>query len=248
MPISEKRGRISVRDLLSLQNIDVHYGDVQVLWDCALDVREGEIVALFGGNGVGKTSLLRAVSRLIGVTSGRILFAGRDISALQPHELPQLGIAHVPEGRHVFAQMTVQENLELGGYAPRVRKVQKERMKAVYELFPVLQERRNHAAGVLSGGQQQMLAIGRGLMAEPRLLMLDEPSLGLAPSIVATLFETIKRIKSSGVTIVLVEQNLWESLEVADRYYLMESGRIVSSGTPGQLQENESFRQVYLGL
>jgi branched-chain amino acid transport system ATP-binding protein len=248
MPISGKNGRRSVRELLSLQNIDVHYGDVQVLWNCALDVREGEAVALFGGNGVGKTSLLRAVSRLTSITSGRILFAGRDISALQPHELPQLGIAHVPEGRHVFAQMTVQENLELGGYAPRVRKMQKQRMKSVYELFPVLQERRNHAAGVLSGGQQQMLAIGRGLMAEPRLLMLDEPSLGLAPSIVATLFETIRRIKSSGVTIVLVEQNLWEALEVADRYYLMESGRIVSSGTPGQLQENESFRQVYLGL
>jgi branched-chain amino acid transport system ATP-binding protein len=237
-----------LRELLSVQDIDVHYGDVQVVWGCSLDVREGEIVALFGGNGAGKTSILRAVSRLISIGSGRIVLAGRDISEVDAHELPQLGLAHVPEGRHVFPQMTVEENLELGGYAPRVRKQQKERMEEVYELFPVLKERRKSIAGVLSGGQQQMLAIGRGLMAKPRLLMLDEPSLGLAPSIVATLFETIKKIKSSGVTILLVEQNLWESLEVADRYYLMESGRIVSSGTPGQLQENESFRRVYLGL
>jgi branched-chain amino acid transport system ATP-binding protein len=233
---------------LSVQNIDVHYGDVQVVWGCSLDVRAGEVVALFGGNGAGKTSMLRAISRLIDVTSGRILFAGRDVSELQPHELPELGIAHVPEGRHVFPQMTVRENLELGGYAPRVRKHQKVRMEAVYDLFPVLKERRKSAAGVLSGGQQQMLAIGRGLMADPKLLMLDEPSLGLAPGIVATVFETIRKIKSLGVTVLLVEQNLSESLEVADRYYLIASGRILSSDVPGKLREDERFRQVYLGV
>jgi branched-chain amino acid transport system ATP-binding protein len=205
-------------------------------------------VALFGGNGAGKTTILRAISRLIDTTAGRIFFSGREISQVRAHELPELGVAHVPEGRHVFAQMTVQENLELGGYAPRVRRQQKDRMDAVFSLFPVLKERRKSLAGVLSGGQQQMLAISRGLMADPKLLILDEPTLGLAPAIVATLFETILRIKSLGVTILLVEQNLWDSLEVADRYYLIANGRIVSSDVPGKLREDEKFRQVYLGL
>jgi len=235
-------------NLLSVENIDVCYGDVQVLWNCSLEVRQGEIVALFGGNNVGKTTTLRAISRLLKLRAGRIVFDGHEISRMEAHELTELGIAHVPEGRRVFPQMTVEENLELGAYARRVRPRRWRTMAAVYQLFPALAERRRTAAGLLSGGQQQMLAIGRGLMAEPRLLMLDEPSLGLAPSIVATLFATIKTVKSSGVTILLVEQNLWESLEVADRYYLMETGKVVSSGMPGQLRENETFRQVYLGL
>lgn len=234
--------------LLSVENIDVCYGDVQVLWDCSLEISEGEIVALFGGNNVGKTTTLRAISRLLGLKSGRIVFDGREISRMRAHELLELGIAHVPEGRHVFPYMTVQENLELGAYAWRVRSHRWEKMASMYDLFPVLKERRKSPAGLLSGGQQQMLAIARGLMAEPRLLLLDEPSLGLAPSIVATLFETIQTICSSGVTILIVEQNLWETLEIADRYYLMETGRIVSSGRPGQLQENEAFRKAYLGM
>ncbi|MGC2775486.1 MAG: ABC transporter ATP-binding protein [Bradyrhizobium sp.] len=231
-----------------MQDIDVCYGDVQVLWGCSLDVRQGEIVALFGGNGVGKTSTLRAISRLVGLKAGRIVLEGRDISHLAPHLLPELGIAHVPEGRHVFPQMTVEENLELGAYPPRVRRQCKQRMATVYELFPVLRERRTAFAGVLSGGQQQMLAIGRGLMADPKLLMLDEPSLGLAPAVVATLFERIKQINELGVTVLLVEQNLWESMEIADRYYLMETGKVVSSGAPGQLREDVAFRRAYLGL
>ncbi len=235
-------------NLLSVDNIDVCYGDVQVLWNCSLEVRQGEIVALLGGNNVGKTTTLRAISRLLKLKTGRIVFDGHEISRMEAHELIELGIAHVPEGRHVFPEMTVEENLELGAYARRVRPHRRQTMAAVHELFPVLKERRRSAAGLLSGGQQQMLAIGRGLMAEPRLLMLDEPSLGLAPSIVTTLFETIKSIKSSGVTILLVEQNLWETMAIADRYYLMETGRVVSSGTPGKLQENETFRQAYLGL
>ncbi len=235
-------------NLLSVDNIDVCYGDAQVLWNCSLEVRQGEIVALFGGNNVGKTTTLRAISRLLKLKAGRIVFDGHEISRMEAHELTELGIAHVPEGRQVFPQMTVEENLELGAYARRVRARRWHTMATVYDLFPALKERRRSPAGLLSGGQQQMLAIGRGLMAEPRLLMLDEPSLGLAPSIVATLFATIKTIKSSGVTILLVEQNVWASLEVADRYYLMETGRVVSSGMPGQLQENEAFRQAYLGL
>jgi branched-chain amino acid transport system ATP-binding protein len=235
-------------ELLSVQSIDVRYGDVQVVWGCSLEIREGEVIALFGGNGAGKTTILRAISRLVEVTSGRIVFLGRELSRLEAHQLPDLGLIHVPEGRHVFPQMTVQENLELGSYAPRLRKGMKERMEAVFELFPVLKERRKSAAGVLSGGQQQMLAIGRGLMAYPRLLMLDEPSLGLAPSIVETLFETIRKIRSFGVTVLLVEQNLWDSLEIADRYYLIASGRIVSTDVPGKLREDEEFRQAYLGM
>jgi branched-chain amino acid transport system ATP-binding protein len=221
-------------NVLSVENIDVYYGDVQVLWNCSLNVSQGEIVALFGGNNVGKTTTLRAISRLLGLKAGRIVFDGREISRMEAHELTGLGIAHVPEGRHA--------------YPARVRSRRRQTMARMYDLFPVLKERRKSSAGLLSGGQQQMLAIARGLMAEPRLLLLDEPSLGLAPSIVSTLFETITSIRSLGVTILLVEQNLWESLEIADRYYLMETGRVVSSGIPGHLQQNEAFRQAYLGV
>lgn len=235
-------------ELLAVQQIDVCYGEVQVVWGCSLEVRQGEIVALFGGNGAGKTTVLRTVSRLVPLKAGRIVFDGQDISGLPAHRLPEQGLAHVPEGRHVFAQMTVQENLEMGAYAPRMRARRGERMEAVFELFPVLKERRKAPAGVLSGGQQQMLAIGRGLMAEPKLLMLDEPSLGLAPGVVETLFETIRAIKALGVTVLLVEQNLWESMEIADRYYLIASGRIVSSGVPGKLREDGEFRRAYLGI
>lgn len=248
MPISERKDRDVSPELLSVENIDVKYGDVQVVWDCSLKVHVGEVVALFGGNGAGKTSTLRAISRLIDLSGGHVAFAGRDISRLQAHELPQLGLTHVPEGRHVFPQMSVRENLELGGYVPRVRPRRNELMDAVFELFPVLKERQGSQAGVLSGGQQQMLAIGRGLMADPKLLMLDEPSLGLAPAIVATLFDTIRKIKSLGVTVLLVEQNVWELLEIADRYYLIASGQIVSSDVPDRLREDDTFRQVYLGL
>ena len=235
-------------ELLSARNIDACYGEVQVLWSCSLDVREGEIVALFGGNGAGKTTVLRAISGLVRPKAGLIRFRGEDVSALDAYELPQRGLAHVPEGRHVFPQMTVQENLEMGAYAPRVRARRFERMETVFELFPALKERRKAAAGVLSGGQQQMLAIGRGLMADPKLLLLDEPSLGLAPSIVTMLFETISRIRALGVTVLLVEQNLWESMEIADRYYLIATGKIVSTGVPGQLRQDELFKQAYLGV
>jgi branched-chain amino acid transport system ATP-binding protein len=235
-------------ELLSVQQLDACYGDVQVVWNCSLEVRQGEIVALFGGNGAGKTTMLRAISGLIKPKAGRIAFDGRDVSSLEAHELPELGLAHVPEGRHVFPQMTVQENLEMGAYARRMRARRGERMAAVFDLFPALRERRKAAAGVLSGGQQQMLAIGRGLMAEPKLLLLDEPSLGLAPAIVTKLFETIGSIKALGVTVLLVEQNLWETIEIADRYYLMASGKIVSSDVPGKLREDQAFRRAYLGI
>ena len=234
--------------LLSVRNIDVCYGEVQVLRDCSLDVRRGEIVALFGGNGAGKTTMLRTISGLVKPNAGQVVFGGEVISRLEAHQLPNLGLAHVPEGRHVFPQMTVQENLEMGAYAPRVRARRRENLAAVYELFPALKERRRAPAGVLSGGQQQMLAIGRGLMAEPKLLLLDEPSLGLAPSIVTTLFETISKTRALGVTVLLVEQNLWETMEIADWYYLIASGEIVSSDVPGKLREDKTFRRAYLGV
>jgi len=234
--------------LLSVRNIDVCYGEVQVLRDCSLDVRRGEIVALFGGNGAGKTTMLRTISGLVKPNAGQVVFGGEVISRLEAHQLPDLGLAHVPEGRHVFPQMTVQENLEMGAYAPRVRARRRENLAAVYELFPALKERRRAPAGVLSGGQQQMLAIGRGLMAEPKLLLLDEPSLGLAPSIVTTLFETISKTRALGVTVLLVEQNLWETMEIADWYYLIASGEIVSSDVPGKLREDKTFRRAYLGV
>lgn len=234
--------------LLSVQNIDVSYGEVQVVRNCSLEVRQGEIVALFGGNGAGKTTMLRSISGLVKPGAGQITFDGRVISSLEAHQLPELGLAHVPEGRHVFPQMTVQENLEMGAYAPRVRRRRNENMAAVFELFPALKERRKAAAGVLSGGQQQMLAIGRGLMAEPKLLLLDEPSLGLAPAIVTDLFETISKTRALGVTVLLVEQNLWESMEIADWYYLIATGEIVSNDVPGKLREDKAFRRVYLGV
>jgi branched-chain amino acid transport system ATP-binding protein len=234
--------------LLEVRNLDAAYGEVQVLWDCSIDIGKGEIVALFGGNGAGKTTILRVISGLVRPKVGQVIFYGREISTLHAHELPGLGIAHVPEGRHVFPQMTVQENLEMGAYPKPLRARRRERMASVFDLFPVLREKRSVQAGVLSGGQQQMLAIGRGLMADPKLLLLDEPSLGLAPAVVATLFETIARIRSLGVTVLLVEQNLWKSLEVADRYYLIASGKIVTSGVPGKLREDEAFRRAYFGV
>jgi branched-chain amino acid transport system ATP-binding protein len=237
-----------MRELLAVHDIDVGYGDVQVIWGCSLAVNQGEIVALFGGNGAGKTTTLRAISRLVGLNAGRIEFDGRDVSNLPAHALPELGLAHVPEGRHMFPLMTVEENLELGAYPRRIRGQVKERLATVYDLFPPLKERRHSLAKVLSGGQQQMVAIGRGLMADPKLLMLDEPSLGLAPSVVSTLFETIHKIRQLGVTVLLVEQNLWESMEIADRFYLIETGKVVSNGVPSQLREDQRFREAYLGL
>lgn len=248
MPISAKRKGWDLSDLLSVRQMDVSYGDVQVVWNSSLNVRQGEIVALFGGNGAGKTTTLRAISGLIPLKGGQILFDGEDISGLEAHHMPELGLTHVPEGRHVFPQMTIQENLEMGAYPKRTRFNTRERLATIYELFPVLKERRSNLAGVLSGGQQQMLAIGRGLMAEPKLIMLDEPSLGLAPAIVTTLFETIAKIKALGVTVLLVEQNLWETIEVADRYYLMAAGKVVSTGVPDMLKQDAEFRQAYLGM
>lgn len=235
-------------ELLTLEHVDACYGEVQVTWDCSFNVSQGEVVALLGGNGAGKTTLLRTISGLIKPKAGRVLLDGRDVSRLEPHRLPELGLVHVPEGRHVFSQMTVQENLDMGAFAPRARAQRGERLNTVFELFPALKERRRSLAGALSGGQQQMLALARGLMGNPKLLLLDEPSLGLAPAIVLSLFEIILQIKALGVTVLLVEQNYAQSMEVADRYYLISSGRMVTGSAPGKQDEDLALRRAYLGV
>ncbi len=234
-------------DLLKVEGIDASYGDLKVLNGLSLDVEKGEVVALLGGNGVGKTTTLRAISGLIRPSKGRILFCGEDITSVPAHQLPERGIVHVPEGRCVFRHMSVRENLELGAYPRRVRARMQKNIAAVFDLFPVLAERQETAAGLLSGGQQQMLAIARGLMAEPQLLLLDEPSLGLAPAIVTLMFETVERVRNLGITVLLVEQNLWETLEVADRYYLMATGSVISQGSTKDLTHDTAFKEAYLG-
>jgi branched-chain amino acid transport system ATP-binding protein len=234
--------------MLRVDSINVSYGDVQVLEDVSLNVGAEEIVALVGANGAGKTTLLRAVSGLIHPASGEILLEGNTIHKLPPHKVVDMGIAHVPEGRHLFPEMTVQENLEMGARPARAREHRSESFDRVGKLFPVLLERRAQIAGTLSGGEQQMLAIGRALMSRPRLLLLDEPSLGIAPIVVEMLFDTIRKINQEGVTVLLVEQNALDSLELAHRGYVIENGRIVKQGAADALLEDDAVKEAYLGV
>jgi branched-chain amino acid transport system ATP-binding protein len=234
--------------LLALEAIEVGYGDVTAVGEVSLEVRQGETVALIGSNGAGKTTTLRAISGLLPLRRGVIRFAGERVDGLSPAEIAARGIAHVPEGRQLFPSMTVLENLELGcrGAASRARK--KETLERVFELFPRLWERRRQLAGTLSGGEQQMCAIGRGLMACPTLLMLDEPSLGLAPVTVGAIFENLTRINAQGTTILLVEQNVLRSLQLSRRGYVLENGRIALSGPATDLLASGHIKQAYLGL
>lgn len=232
--------------LLAVESLDVYYGKTCALRDVSLNVAEGEVVAVLGPNGAGKTTLLRTISGLIRPTSGRIVWQGEDIAASPPDKVVGLGIIHVPQGRRVFPNMTVQENLEMGLFLRRFRERPEDSLARVYALFPVLKERRRQLAGTLSGGEQQMLAIGRGLMGSPRLLMLDEPSLGLAPIMVETLYAKIAEIASSGVTILLVEQNAVRALGVARRAYFLEAGRVTLSGDASGLREQDVVK-AYLG-
>ncbi len=234
--------------MLRVDNIDVFYGEVQALWGVSLEVHEGEIVALIGSNGAGKTTTLRTISGLLRPRSGHIFFQDRDISQEAPSEIVALGIAHIPEGRQLWPGMSVEENLRLGAYNSNARPHVEESLAWVYELFPRLKERRRQRAGTLSGGEQQMCAIARGLMSRPRLLMLDEPSLGLAPMLVEMVFEVLQRINKEGVTILLVEQNVHHALEIADRAYVLETGHITLSGPARDLVENEHVRRAYLGV
>ncbi len=234
--------------LLSVDGLAAGYGDLQVLWDVSLRVEEGSLTTLIGGNGGGKTTTLRSISGLLPARRGAIHFAGRDLAGVSPNRIAGAGIAHVPEGRRVFPLMTVAENLELGAYAARARTERAATLREVFALFPPLAERRRQIAGSLSGGEQQMLAIGRALMARPRLLMLDEPSIGLMPRLVDDLFETLAEINRRGLTVLLVEQNVREAMALATHFYVLENGRIVRAGTGGEFVEDEQLREAYLGV
>jgi len=234
--------------MLEVHHIHVYYGDIQVLWDVSLRVMSGEIVSIVGANGAGKTTLLKTISGLLHPRSGSLKFLGQGIEDKLPSKIVELGIGHVPEGRKLFTTLTVLENLELGAYVPRARPRRQETLKRVFRLFPILEERKYQVAGTLSGGEQQMLAIGRGLMALPRLLMLDELSLGLAPIFVSHMFEAIKEINRSGTTILLVEQNLRRALEISHRAYVLQNGRIVLEGKGAELLQNIHVQKAYLGL
>jgi branched-chain amino acid transport system ATP-binding protein len=234
--------------VFEVKEIDVFYGDAQALYGLSLQVREGEVVTLVGANGAGKTTTLRAISGLRPVARGEIVFEGRSLVGVPAHRRAELGIALVPEGRELWPQLTVRENLELGAYGKAARSHLSESLERVYELFPVVKERSRQVAGSMSGGEQQMVAIARALMTRPRLLMLDEPSLGLAPVVVAQVFDTIQRLHAEGLTILLVEQNLKKALEMADRGYVVETGSISIQGTAADLLADPTIRSAYLGV
>ena len=233
--------------VLAVEDLVTHYGPVEALKGISLHVSRGEIVTLIGANGAGKSTTLRTISGIVRPTRGRITYEGKDLTTLPPERIVALGIAHVPEGRRVFPQMSVLENLELGAYTRSDKRAIQEDLERVFALFPRLAERRNQLAGTMSGGEQQMLAIGRALMARPRLLLLDEPSMGLAPIIVENIFAVIQDINRQGTTILLVEQNANLALSVAHKGYVLETGRIALSDTAEQLRENEAVRRAYLG-
>ena len=234
--------------MLEVRGLSVAYGDVRVLHDVTLRVGEREIVSLVGANGAGKTTTLRAVSGLLPVLGGEATFEGKTLTGLPPSRIVQRGIAHVPEGRQLFTNMTVAENLEMGAYLPRAKSALAQTLAWVTALFPRLGERREQLAGTLSGGEQQMLAIGRALMSRPRLLILDEPSLGLAPIMVKAIFDAVGRINAEGTTVLLVEQNLVQSLRLSHRGYVLETGRIVLAGSGAELLANPHTRKAFLGL
>jgi branched-chain amino acid transport system ATP-binding protein len=234
--------------MLELKSVRAGYGTFQALFDVTLDVRRGEAVAVIGPNGAGKTTLMRVISGLIRPTAGAVAMEGVDLVATPAHRIIELGVAHVPENRRLFPRMSVEDNLMMGGFMPAARSKFRQRLDFVYELFPRLRERRHQLAGTMSGGEQQMCAIGRALMSEPRLLLLDEPSAGLAPVIVQQVFELVKRIRAGGLTVLIVEQNVQQVLRVVDRAYLLKAGRIRSAGTAARLLESETIREAYLGV
>ncbi|HXZ92408.1 MAG TPA: ABC transporter ATP-binding protein [Burkholderiales bacterium] len=234
--------------LLEVRGLDLHYGDAQALAGVSLEVPRGEIVAIVGANGAGKSSLIRAIAGIERISSGRIFFQGKEITRLQSHQICNLGIGQVAEGRQVFPSLTVEENLKMGGMLPRARARAAQSLREVYALFPRLAERRRQLAGTMSGGEQQMLAIGRCLMGQPELIMFDEPSLGLAPTVVQEVFRAIRALHARGLTILLVEQNVAVSLKLSQHAYVLENGGIVMSGAGETLLRDDRVRQAYLGL
>jgi branched-chain amino acid transport system ATP-binding protein len=233
--------------LLALSDVTARYGDVQVLWGVTFSVREAEIATLVGANGAGKSTTLKAISGVVRATGGQITFAGERIDRLAAHDIASRGIAHVPEGRRLFPLMSVRENLELGAINKEARRLRATSFEQVFALFPRLKERERQMAGTLSGGEQQMVAIARGLMARPRLLILDEPSLGLAPIIVREMFDIIQTINREGITVLLIEQNVHQSLKLANQAYVLENGRVVLEGAGSELLNDERVREAYLG-
>ncbi len=234
--------------LLRVDKINVFYGDAQALWDVSFEVQKGEITSIVGANGAGKTTTLKTISGLLMPKSGEILLNGEDITYIEPHKRVELGIAHVPEGRQLFPRLTVLENLKAAAYTKKARENFEDTLEEVFALFPILRERRNQLAGTLSGGEQQMLAIARGLVLRPTLLMMDEPSLGLAPKLVIQILNLVRKLREEGYTILLVEQNVYHALKLSDRAYVLETGRIVKSGTGEELLRDEDVKKAYLGL
>jgi len=234
--------------LLNVNKINGYYGDVQVLYDVSIKVEENEVVSIVGSNGAGKSTLLKNISGLLHPTSGRIDFLNEQINYLPAYKIVERGIVQIPEGRRLFPFLSILENLEIGAYVPRAAKDLKQSLEMVFELFPILKERRKQLARTLSGGEQQMLAIARGLMAKPKLLMFDEPSLGLAPILVNDVFQTIKKVKEQGIPVLLVEQNVKHSLSLSDRGYVLENGKIVLEGGKEELLNDPEVKKAYLGM
>lgn len=234
--------------MFELKGINIAYGDVHIVYDVNLQIEKGEIISLVGSNGAGKTTILRTISGLLKPLSGEIIFDGKRLDQLRPAQIVDLGISQVPEGRKLFGSMPVEINLEMGAVRKQARRNKQENMRKVFDLFPVLAERKKQLAGSLSGGEQQMLAIGRSLMSEPKLLIMDEPSLGLAPFLVKNILDTVVKIRKEGTTVLLVEQNLVQALKISDRCYIVETGRIVQTGTGPELLQDENIKKKYLGV
>ncbi|HJI31047.1 MAG TPA: ABC transporter ATP-binding protein [Lachnospiraceae bacterium] len=233
--------------LLEINNLEVHYGVIQALKGISFEVNEGEIIALIGANGAGKTTTLHTISGILQASSGNIIYDGKDITKVQAHKIVNLGISQVPEGRRVFAQLSVLENLKLGAFIRKDKDGIEEDLRNIYERFPRLEERKNQLAGTLSGGEQQMLAMGRALMSRPRIILMDEPSMGLSPIYVSEIFDIIKSINKDGTTVLLVEQNAKKALSIADRAYVLETGMIALSGDAKDLMNNDTVKKAYLG-
>lgn len=234
--------------MLKVEHIDVSYGDLQVLWDISFEVPNGLIVALLGANGAGKSTTLKTISSLLKPNRGSVTFDGHRLDMIPPHRIIEHGVAHVPEGRRVFPEMSVEENLIMGALTPDAKAKRADTIQWIYKLFPRLRERRTQGAGTLSGGEQQMLAIGRGLMSHPKLVMFDEPSLGLAPTLVQEIFRIVEMVNKEGVTVLLVEQNVRHSLEICHQAFVLENGRITLSGTGKEFLDNDHVRAAYLGI
>lgn len=234
--------------LLEVKNVDVHYGDLKIIRQASLKIEEKEVVTIIGANGAGKSTLLKAIGGVLKISTGEIWFMGERIDDLPSHQIVAKGVVRIPEGRKIFPTMTVRENLELGSYLPRAKAKRAQSMEKVLTLFPILKDRIRQQCGTLSGGEQQMLAIGRGLMSRPKLLMLDEPSLGLAPLLVKHIFETVKEINKTGTTILLVEQNVFNALDMAEEGYVLENGKMVLQGKSKDLLADAYIKECYLGI